>query len=121
MLGIMTLRFPLVIAAVAIGSLAVSHAFVRAPQATPLVLSDLKLPAGFRIDVYAEGLPSARQIAVGAKGTVFVGSRTARNVYALVDRNRDHKADEVKVMRGRAARSSAGPCRARRSARSARR
>jgi glucose/arabinose dehydrogenase len=35
---------------------------------------------------------------MGAKGTVFVGSRTARNVYALIDRNRDHKVDEVKII-----------------------
>lgn len=69
-----------------------------APQTPPISLDQLKLPAGFKIEVYAEGLPSARQIAIGAKGTVFVGSRTARNVYALVDRNKDHKADEVKII-----------------------
>jgi glucose/arabinose dehydrogenase len=85
-------------AALAIAFLSASPASMQAPQVTPLVLSDLKLPSGFRIELYAEGLPSARQIAVGAKGTVFVGSRGARNVYALVDRNRDHKADEVKVV-----------------------
>jgi glucose/arabinose dehydrogenase len=84
--------------ALAIAFLFAPPASTQAPQVTPLVLSDLKLPSGFRIDLYAEGLPSARQIAVGAKGTVFVGSRGARNVYALVDRNRDHKADEVKVI-----------------------
>jgi glucose/arabinose dehydrogenase len=84
--------------ALAIAFLFAPPASTQAPQVTPLVLSDLKLPSGFRIELYAEGLPSARQIAVGAKGTVFVGSRGARNVYALVDRNRDHKADEVKVI-----------------------
>jgi glucose/arabinose dehydrogenase len=84
--------------ALAIAFLSAPPASTQAPQVTPLVLSDLKLPSGFRIELYAEGLPSARQIAVGAKGTVFVGSRGARNVYALVDRNRDHKADEVKVI-----------------------
>jgi glucose/arabinose dehydrogenase len=84
--------------ALAIAFLFAPPASTQAPQVTPLVLSDLKLPSGFRIDLYAEGLPSARQIAVGAKGTVFVGSRGARNVYALVDRNRDYKADEVKIV-----------------------
>ena len=84
--------------ALAIAFLFAPPASTQAPQVTPLVLSDLKLPSGFRIELYAEGLPSARQIAVGAKGTVFVGSRGARNVYALVDRNRDNKADEVKVV-----------------------
>jgi len=64
----------------------------------PIALNELKLPAGFKIDVFAEGVTSARQLAFGTKGTVFVGSRTARNVYALVDRNKDHKADGVKVI-----------------------
>ena len=94
----MTLPVRMAVAALAIASLSTSPASMQTPQVTPLVLSDLKMPPGFRIELYAEGLPSARQIAVGAKGTVFVGSRGARNVYALVDRNRDHKADEVKVI-----------------------
>ena len=50
----------------------------------PIALSELKLPAGFKIDVFAEGVTSARQLAFGAKGTVFVGSRTARNVCAPI-------------------------------------
>jgi glucose/arabinose dehydrogenase len=32
---------------------------------------------------------------LGDKGTLFVGTRRAGNVYAIVDRNRDSKADEV--------------------------
>jgi glucose/arabinose dehydrogenase len=34
-------------------------------------------------------------MAMGDKGTLFVGTRTAGNVYAIVDRNRDNKADEI--------------------------
>jgi glucose/arabinose dehydrogenase len=68
------------------------------PPAGPPPLETLTLPPGFRIALYADGLPSARQIAVGAKGTIFVGSRTARNVYAVRDTNRDQKADEVKII-----------------------
>ena len=34
-------------------------------------------------------------MALGAKGTLFVGSRSEGKVYALVDRNGDHKADAV--------------------------
>ena len=70
----------------------------RRPAAGTVDFSQLKLPAGFSISLFAEGVPSARQMVIGAKGTVFVGSRTARNVYALVDRNRDHKVDEVKII-----------------------
>ena len=64
----------------------------------PVALEKLKLPPGFSISVYAEGLPSARQMALGAKGTLFVGSRAARNVYAVLDRNNDGKADETKIV-----------------------
>src|SRR5688572_33429497 len=69
---------------------------LQAPQtAQKLPLSDVKLPTGFSIALYATGVTNARQMALGAKGTLFVGSRTAGRVYAVVDRNGDHKADQV--------------------------
>jgi glucose/arabinose dehydrogenase len=56
---------------------------------------DIKLPTGFRIDVYSANVPGARSMTLGAKGTLFVGSRSEGKVYAVVDRNGDHKADSV--------------------------
>src|SRR5690554_3143794 len=57
-------------------------------------LSKLNVPEGFKVEVYAE-VPGARQMALGqSTGTVFVGTRE-ENVYAVVDRNKDRKADEV--------------------------
>ncbi len=60
--------------------------------ATPASMSDLedglkkvKLPKGFKIEVYAAGLPEARQMAWGDNGTLFVGSFGATNVYAVTD------------------------------------
>jgi glucose/arabinose dehydrogenase len=47
-------------------------------------LQKIKLPPGFTISVYAANVPNARQMALGSNGTVFVGSRTAGNVYAIV-------------------------------------
>jgi glucose/arabinose dehydrogenase len=58
-------------------------------------LQKIKLPAGFSISVYAENVPNARQMALGSNGTLFVGSRAAGNVYAVVDRDKDNKADQV--------------------------
>ncbi|HVY06638.1 MAG TPA: PQQ-dependent sugar dehydrogenase [Burkholderiales bacterium] len=55
----------------------------------------LKLPPGFKIDVYADDVESARSLALGDKGTVFVGSRSGGAVYALVDAKREGKASEV--------------------------
>jgi glucose/arabinose dehydrogenase len=57
-------------------------------------LSKLKLPAGFSIALYADNVPGARSMALGSDGTVFVGTR-AQTVHAVVDRNKDFKADEV--------------------------
>jgi glucose/arabinose dehydrogenase len=48
-------------------------------------LQKIKLPPGFTISVYAANVPNARQMALGTKGTVFVGSRNAGNVYAIVN------------------------------------
>ena len=56
--------------------------------------SKLKLPPGFSIALYADNVPGARSMALGSDGTVFVGTPRA-DVYAVVDRNRDYKADEV--------------------------
>jgi len=61
----------------------------------PPRLDALKLPPGFAIEVYASGVPHARSLALGAPGTVFVSTRRDNRVYAVVDRNGDHKADKV--------------------------
>ena len=51
-----------------------------------LPLNKIQLPQGFSIDIYAYNIENARQMALGDKGTVFVGSRKAGNVYALIGR-----------------------------------
>ncbi len=66
--------------------------------AAELPLERIRLPEGFSISLYAEGVDNARQMALGANGTLFVGSRSAGNVYALVDRDSDQRADESFVI-----------------------
>lgn len=56
-------------------------------------LHKLHVPAGFQVEVYAE-VPGARQMALGTNGNVYVGTR-GNKVYAVVDKNKDHKADQV--------------------------
>ena len=59
-------------------------------------LESIRMPDGFRIELYAV-VPDARHIAVGpSSGVVFVGTRKQR-VWAITDRDRDRVADEVKV------------------------
>jgi glucose/arabinose dehydrogenase len=57
-------------------------------------LDKIKVPAGFVINVYAE-VPNARSMCWGDKGTLFVGNRSEDNVYAVVDEDKDGKADKV--------------------------
>jgi len=58
-------------------------------------LKNVKLPAGFKISLYAI-VPDARHIAVGPQGIVtFVGTRKTK-IWAVTDRDKDRVADEVK-------------------------
>jgi glucose/arabinose dehydrogenase len=52
-----------------------------------LPLDQLKLPPGFRIEVYASGIANARSLRVGNRGTVFVGSAGTDKVHAIIDDN----------------------------------
>jgi glucose/arabinose dehydrogenase len=62
--------------------------------AKSLPLETLRMPAGYQIAVYAE-VANARQMAEGAEGIVYVGTRRLGKVFAVVDRDGDFTADEV--------------------------
>src|SRR6266571_161807 len=51
-------------------------------QTNELPLDKIKLPPGFTIEVVARA-PNAREMALGANGTLFVGSSQAAKVYAI--------------------------------------
>lgn len=61
---------------------AVTLSTAGASSATDQVLENVRLPAGFRLEVYADDVPGARSMALGSKGTLFVGTRATR-VYAI--------------------------------------
>jgi glucose/arabinose dehydrogenase len=58
-------------------------------------MGDIKLPPGFKIEVYADNVPGARSMTLSPNGILFVGTRDVGNVYAVLDINKDNKADEV--------------------------
>lgn len=60
-----------------------------------LPLDKIKLPKGFQISIFANGVNEARSMVRGDKGAIFVGNRGGGNVYAVVDSNNDYKADKV--------------------------
>ena len=76
-----------------------------------LPVSQLKLPKGFKVEVYASGIPNARSLRLGDKGTLFVSNRVLDKVYAVVDKNGKR---ETKVIASGLDRPnvSAGECRA---------
>ena len=58
-------------------------------------LDRIQLPPGFKIQLYARDVPNARSMVMSPQGTLFVGTRRAGKVYAVLDRNQDNMADEV--------------------------
>ncbi len=67
-----------------------------APQvASKLPLDKIKLPPGFKIAIYAEGVTAARSMCMSPQGTLFVGTNQEGSVYALRDTNKDNRIDQV--------------------------
>jgi glucose/arabinose dehydrogenase len=60
-----------------------------------LAITQLKLPKGFKVDVYASGIANARSLRLGDKGTVFVSNRQLDKVYAVVERNGKREAKVI--------------------------
>lgn len=56
-------------------------------------LNDIQLPLGFELSIFAENITNARAMCWGDSGTLFVGSRSAGNVYALRDKDGDGQAE----------------------------
>ena len=62
----------------------------RAPPIAPardkLPLDKLKLPAGFKAEVWSHGHAGARTMVRTPKGTIFMGTRRVGRVYAITDK-----------------------------------
>jgi glucose/arabinose dehydrogenase len=58
-------------------------------------LDRIKLPPGFEISIYADNVPNARSMALSPNSTLFVSTRSEGKVYAILDGDKDNKADEV--------------------------
>ena len=62
-----------------------------------LPLDKIKLPSGFKIEVYAE-VENARQMAMSPSGVLYVGNKDKDRVYAVKDTDGDFKADKKWVV-----------------------
>ncbi len=70
--------------------------FAESTQAVQL--DTVKLPAGFRIEVFADDAPNARSLTLSPNGTLFVGTRREGSVYAIPDNDGDNKGDKVYII-----------------------
>ena len=61
-------------------------------------LGDVRLPPGFIIEEYAE-VPNARSLAIGDRGTLFVSTRRAGEVYAVVE-DEDGATHTIELLAG---------------------
>lgn len=61
-------------------------------------LAQIKLPPGFSISLFADKVDNARSMQWNGKSILYVGSRGAGNVYALVDKDGDYRADEKYII-----------------------
>jgi glucose/arabinose dehydrogenase len=61
-------------------------------------LESLKLPNGFRVRVFAQGIENPRMMVVGPDRTVYVTKRESGEVAALRDTSGDGTADSVRIV-----------------------
>lgn len=69
-------------------------------QKTPLdvPLNSLNLPDGFKIEVYSNDIENARSLALAPTGTLFVGTRSLGEVYALQDLDKDFVTEKKHII-----------------------
>ena len=68
---------------------------VPGKEHTPeLHLDKLQLPKGFKVEIYASDIKNARSLCLSPEGTLYVGTRSAGNVYALKDTDGDNRCDK---------------------------
>jgi len=67
--------------------LAPHNAPLTAKKAEEIPVQKIKVPQGFEVSLWASGMPNARSMTLGDKGTVFVGTRLTGRVFAVVDKD----------------------------------
>ena len=65
---------------------------------TPAGLRSLVVPAGFRVNVFAEGAGNARMMAVTGDGTIYLTRPKSGDVVALRDADGDGRSDDMRTV-----------------------
>jgi glucose/arabinose dehydrogenase len=61
-------------------------------------IENLRLPEGFKIEVYASGVKNARSMEYLPNGDLVVGTRDEGKVYLLKDIDQDNRIDEILIL-----------------------
>jgi glucose/arabinose dehydrogenase len=64
--------------------------------ASEIPVDKIKVPKGFKVELWASGLPGARAMAQGDKGKIYIGTRTIGRVYEVTDHG-DKRTSRVVV------------------------
>lgn len=70
---------------------------VQVGNTTSIALSDIHLPPGFSIKIFAN-IRNARSLTKSQNGTIYVGSRAGNKVVAIKDTNNDGVADQYNTI-----------------------
>jgi glucose/arabinose dehydrogenase len=90
---------PATLSRVAMVAIALATGSAVASPQTDKVLESVRLPTGFKLEVYADDVPGARSMALGQNGTLFVGTRVRNGkVFAVSGKPGDGKQPSVQVV-----------------------
>src|SRR5215467_11254772 len=81
--------------AIVVVFISIPFLFAAKRDASSLRIQSITLPPGFAITIYADDVPNARGMTLGQHGTLFVGSKGKGDVYAVIDKDGDQRADKV--------------------------
>jgi glucose/arabinose dehydrogenase len=87
-----------VVVAVVVIAAATSLWLQKGGNGSALPLDSIRLPPGFRIEVYTADVPGARSMTPGPEGIIFVGTRGEGKVYAVIDQDGDQEPDVVETI-----------------------
>ena len=65
---------------------------MTATPANEIPLNTLKLPPGFKIEVYASGIPGAREMAMGDNGKIYIGTRGIGRIYEVSNNGKERSS-----------------------------
>ena len=60
-----------------------------ATKAADVPIDKIKLPPGFKVEVWADGIPGGRAIAEGENGKYYVGTRALGRIYEVTDNGKE--------------------------------